>query len=265
MATRNTARATAMSAWAAVFVSARAATAAIIPADADTFVQRQASAVNTNFGNNANVAAKNHDGTANNADRVAFVRFTAPAAPAAVLSASLTLTQGAATSSTPTTMQLFGIRDGGFNENFVEGAGETGVAASGANLPLTWNNNGYTDAVQTAGTDNNVNDASPDLVLLDARVATGTAVGSTLAFFGPQLTAFVAADTNGTLAFIVTASTTNATYLGLFAPRDNADTSLRPALRTDADAVPEPASLAAVGVAAVGLLARRRAVTRSGS
>jgi hypothetical protein len=155
---------------------------------ADTWVQ------NANFANNAadaNVRVKNQNNQLN--DRVSFFKFEGATIPVASDVARFSVTISAFTAPTNMTFQLFGIPDGGANEDFDAGA-------------LTFDNTGYTDQ----SVDNNVNDAlfAGGAPLATGQIVAANPIGTTVTFSSPALLNFVTANpTTSHLSFALTTST----------------------------------------------------------
>jgi hypothetical protein len=229
--------------------------AAVIPVAADTYLQRSPDTAGANI-NNVALITKNVDaataGSAN--DRISFLRFNTTGVPP-VTAASLTLAVHNNAVPAGFQVQLYGIPDGGNNENFNEST-------------VTFANNGYTtNSANNDATDNNVVDAA--LTLLGTYTfptaitqgAAGTSPGTiTFSDAGGALTSFLNADTNGLATFILTTPTINGTNTVAFYSRDNTTSQAVPTLATNADAiaVPEPTAAAIVTLLAATGLGRRR-------
>ncbi|MAT70236.1 MAG: hypothetical protein CMJ58_12020 [Planctomycetaceae bacterium] len=145
-------------------------------------------------------------------------------------------------------ISLWGVPDLDANENITQSA--------------TWSTlttNGIILGDDSDGSNNNVMDSA--LVHLGTITFAADTSGDVIDFFGPAVTAFVQADTNNLMTFLLTnEGDTNASNTVLFYNEDSSAiaTEFYPSVMTNADAVvPEPASLALCALA-VSVLAQRR-------
>jgi hypothetical protein len=168
---------------------------------ADTFIRNDGTG-----GPTSDLVVKRQSSSTNN--RVAFVRFSGTGVGGNVASASLHFRVVQHTGQVASqTLQLFGIANNATNEAF--------NAAT-----LTWSNSGYTNAADS----NNVNDA---LFHGGAPLATATLLsshgsGSVITFSSAALTAFLNANNNANLTFVLTSATSSTSAFVVFGSMENA-------------------------------------------
>lgn len=181
---------------------------------------------------------KTNSNGANN--RVAWFNFNRAAAEPTITSASVGLTVAGQGSASTYTFSLYGIPNLDAKDGFV---------------PSTTNfSNSSPDYVIGTGTK-----VGTVPTLLAQTTVTGPGVGGTI-LFSPTtaLTDFLNADTNGTVSFLVSVASGGTGSWGVVGLGTNPANAAK--LQTNADAVPEPASLGLIGLAAATLLRRKRSV-----
>ena len=206
---------------------------------ADTYVQ---SLVTTDQSANTVLLVKNQFGLPNANNRVTFLRFDGTGIGGANVVSASSLSFTIASFGTPVnmTLQLFGIPDAAANEQF---------AAS----TITFANSGYTDG----SADNNINDTLLGSPLATFALPNTAAVGSQISFSGAGLDAFLNANANSDVAFILTTSTQNSSVFLALASSENT-TYAAPALSYSITPVPEPSAVSLALLGGFGLFAALR-------
>ncbi len=212
------------------------AAAAVLTPSADAFIRGGSNAnANQNGGNAQNLLIL--PGNDLNFARKAYLRFDLSSITADVTDAQLSLDisfSNTAVGGAP--LNIWGLNDGS-GDNW----SETGI---------TWNN--------APGNQNNPA-GTTGAALLGQIVDTGeVATPGTFTFTldTDALLAFIQADGNDAVTFIITGSSgSNGPVRPIIASRENAGP---PAARLDLTLVPEPASMALVGLSAVMVMGRRR-------
>ncbi|HYE18653.1 MAG TPA: DNRLRE domain-containing protein [Tepidisphaeraceae bacterium] len=233
---------------------APAASAAIISASGDTFVQQNAPT--TNFGNSTGFTSKNDGGGGSSTtDRIGFIRFDLSGSPTPVTTATLLLNiTGAGTTQTggnPLTFTVLGIPESltyGTGpialENFVEGDGGTDGAPANE---LTFGN--------APGTSTGVNGSFVRTSYTNLGTFQSTTASGPRQFTSAALVNFLNADTNGVAGFVIVRDTDDANATG-FAARENL-TVAGPQIFIN-QPVPEPGTIGLLGAGAMLALRRRK-------
>jgi hypothetical protein len=209
---------------------------------ADTYVQ---SLVTTDFSAGTQLLVKNQFGGSNPNNRITFLRFdgTGLGGANAVSGAALNFTISSFSTPVNMTLQLFGIPDGAANENFDAST-------------ITYANSGYTDG----SADNNVNDTLLGSPLATFALPNTATAGTQISFSGAGLDAFLSANANSDVAFLLTTTTQNSSVFLGFASSENTTYAV-PTLTYSVTPVPEPSGFSLALIGGLGLLAasRRRA------
>ncbi|MBX3435640.1 MAG: hypothetical protein KF847_20170 [Pirellulales bacterium] len=198
------------------------------------------------------ILVKNTAGASNN-DRIGVAQFSGYSlGPVTVASVRFDLERTAGVNNfvAGESISLWGVPDLNPNENITQS--------------VTWSTlttNGIILGDASDGTNNNVMDSA--LAFLGSITFTGNTSGDMIDFFGSAVTAFVQADTNNLMTFLLTAEgDTNVNNTPLFYNEDSAfiATEFYPSVMTNEDAViPEPASLGLAAITfATAMMCRRR-------
>ncbi|MCA9238129.1 MAG: PEP-CTERM sorting domain-containing protein [Planctomycetales bacterium] len=234
--------------------------AATLGVAADTWVREDSSGSNRN-GDAFMNARTDEDGTTND---LVFLRFDTSSLTGAAGSA-LNLTWYRSDGSTGKTLSLWGINDGSADDVAWDEAAITydtapAMAPDGMDVMTE---------VGLAHTDDDIHDLkSASLTLLVADQAYGPQVeGDLYSFSSAALDTFLNADTNGIVTFLITRNTNTSSNQARFTAKEatafNSGASVPQGgagayLSGVTTGVPEPGSIALIGLAAAALVVRRR-------
>ncbi len=218
--------------------SASLVSAAVITAEADSFVSGRNGEKDNNYGSNSTIWVK-LDTAIGSGTRVGFMRFDLSTAPATITSATLEMefVTGGGTDSTGTTVwtfHVYGLNNGHTGESWTESA-------------ITWNT--------APGLNSSDPIVAADTTDLGTFTRTGKGFG-TVSFSSAALTSFLNADTDNQATIILARDTGpgGVNYIHGIASRENTTEAYRPTLTV----IPEPAAAAMLGLGGLILMPRRR-------
>lgn len=226
------------------------AQATLLPPTDDTFVQADNAGP---FGTGATIPIKHTYGTnssnsTSGSDRIGLFGFDLTGQASVITNATLSLNYTSGGEETNSgrdyNFTVYGISDGGTNELFDENT-------------LTFSSFGYGSSTLHGSFD------PTGLTSLGNFTTTG--VGGTVNFSNASLLSFINADANDRVSFIIfrNSQRSNTFNSTIFATKENANSALRPTLALAPNApvvaaVPEPTSLALLGLGGLALVATRR-------